>query len=98
MLLDNDVVTNGQAKTRALAGGFRGEKGIEYLLLHLGRNARSVVTYPDLHPVAEVFGRGRKGRLVIAVVRLRFAFGRRLNPFEIKLRRTRVISCGKQST
>ena len=80
MLLDDDVVTDRQAESCAFPGGFSREEGIEYLLLHLGGNTSAVVAYPDLHPIAKVFGCGRKGRLVIIAVRLRVAFGRRIKP------------------
>jgi hypothetical protein len=51
MLLDDDVVTNGQAEASALSGGFSREEGIEHLFLDLGRNTCAVVPYPDLYPV-----------------------------------------------
>ena len=68
MLLDDDVVADGQAKPGAFSGRLGREERIEHLLLHLGRNAGAVVADPDLHAVAEVFGRGSKGRLVVAAI------------------------------
>ena len=44
MLLDDDVVTDRQAKTGAFPGRFGGEERIEHLFLHLGRNAGAVIT------------------------------------------------------
>src|SRR6476620_4628973 len=70
MLLDDNVVAQRETKTRSLAGGLRRKEGIEHLFLHLGRNTSAVVMDPDLHAVAEVFGRGIKGWLIIIVVGL----------------------------
>jgi hypothetical protein len=57
MLLDDDIVTDGQTKPRALAGGLRRKERIKHLFLHLRRNARAVVADPDFDAVAEVLGR-----------------------------------------
>ena len=78
MLLDDDVVTDGQAKASAFSGRLRRKERIEHLLLHLGRNAGAVVANPDFHTVAEVLGRRSKGRLVVASICFRFALGRRI--------------------
>ena len=43
MLLDNDVMGDGQTEAGAPSGGFRCEEGIEHLFPDLGRNARPVV-------------------------------------------------------
>ena len=63
MLLDDDVVTDRQPKPRTLAGGLGREEGVEYLFLHLGRNAGAVVADVDLHAVAEAARRGGQSRL-----------------------------------
>ena len=68
MLLDDDVVTDGQAKPGSFSGRFGCEERIEHLFLHFGRNARAVVANPDFHTVAEVLGRGSKGWLVFVAV------------------------------
>jgi len=73
MLFDDDVVADRKAKTGAFAGRLRGEKRIENLLLHLGRNAGAVVPDPDLDLVAEVSGRGGHGRLKAVVALLAVA-------------------------
>ena len=78
MLLDDDVVTDGQAEPGPFTGRLCREERIEQLLLHLGWNAGAVVAYPDFDPVAEVLGRGSKRRLVVASIRLRFALRRRV--------------------
>ena len=44
--------------------GFGCEEGIEYLLLHLGRNADAVVPNPDVHTIPQTSGRGHEGRLI----------------------------------
>ena len=76
MLLDDDVVTDGQAKPGPFAGGLGREERIEHLLLHLGRNAGAVVADPDFDAVAEVLGRGSQRGLVVAAIRLRLALCR----------------------
>ena len=76
MLLDDDVVTDGEAKPRSFAGGLGREERIEHLFFHLGRNAGAVIADPDFHTVAEVFGRGSNGRFIIAAIRLRFPLRR----------------------
>src|ERR1700746_249680 len=78
MLFDNDVVTDRQAKTGALSGGFGREEGIEHLLLYVGRNAGAVVANPDLYAVAEVLSGSRKSGLIAFPIILLFAFGRRI--------------------
>ena len=70
MLLDDDVVTDGQAEPSPFTGRFGREERVEQLLPHLGRNTGAVVAYPDFDPVAEVLGRGSKRRLVVASIRL----------------------------
>ena len=57
MLLDDDVVTDGQTKPRSLADGLGREERIEHLVLDLGRNAGAVIADPDFDAVAEVLGR-----------------------------------------
>ena len=78
MLLDDDVVADGQAKPRALADGLGREERIEHLVLYLGRNAGAVVADPDFDAVAQVLGRGSKSGLVIAAICFRFALRRRI--------------------
>ena len=57
MVLDNDVVTDGEPKPGSLSGWLRCEKGIEHLFFHFRWNTRAVVPNPDLHAVAEVLTR-----------------------------------------
>src|ERR1019366_6619842 len=78
MLLDNDIVTDGQTKPSSLANGLCREERIKHLFLHLRRNARAVVADPDFDAVAEVLGRGSKRRLVVASIRFRFTLRRRI--------------------
>ena len=80
MLLDDDIVADREAEPSAFPGRLRREEWIEQLLPDLWRDPGAVVAYLDVHPVAKVFGCGRKGRLVTTVVRLRLAFGRRIKP------------------
>ena len=65
MLLDDDVVSDGQAKASTLASRFCCEEGIEHLFPYFGRNARAVVAYPDFNFVAKVLCLHRQiGRLL----------------------------------
>ena len=68
MLLDDDVVTDGQAEPGPFTGRLCRKERIEQLFLHLGRNAGAVVAYPDFDPVAEVLRRGSQRRLVVAAI------------------------------
>jgi hypothetical protein len=71
MLLDDDVVTNGQAQPSPFTGGLCRKERIEHLLLHLGWNAGAVVANPDFDAVTQVLGRGSHGGLVAASIRFR---------------------------
>ena len=70
MLLDDDVVTNGQAKPGPFTGRLCRKERIEQLLPHLGWNAGAVVANPDFDTVAEALGRGSQRGLVVIVRRL----------------------------
>jgi hypothetical protein len=78
MLLDDDVVTDGEPKPVALSGRFRLEEWIEHLLLHVSRNTGAVVADSNFHVVTEALGRGSESGLVVASLRLRFALRRRV--------------------
>jgi hypothetical protein len=75
VLLGDNIVAEGEAKTCAFAGRFRCEEWIEHLVLHFGRNTAAVVANPDLDAVAQVSGRGGKRRLV-AITHLGLALHR----------------------
>ncbi len=60
MLLDDDIVTDGEPKTGSFSGRLSREEWIEQLAPHLGRNAGTVVADPDFDAVAEVFGGGSR--------------------------------------
>ena len=78
MLLDDDVVADGEAKASAFSSWFGCEERIEHLFLHLGRNAGAVVADPDFHTIAKVLGGGSKGRLVVTAIGFRSALSRRI--------------------
>src|SRR4029077_13806021 len=80
MLLDNNVVADGEAKTRAFSGRFGREKRVEHLFFHVRRHAGAVVVNSDFHTIAKVFGRGRESRLVVATISLCSAPGRSIKP------------------
>ena len=80
MLLDDYVMTNGQAEAGALSSGFSREEGIEHFLLHLGCDAGAVVAYPDLYAVPQVFRSRYQRRLEVIVMRLSLTFSRCIEP------------------
>src|SRR5215510_8702790 len=63
VLLDHDVVADGEAEAGAFAGRLGGEEGVEHLLPYLGRNAGAVVADADLHAIAQAFRRSGQYRL-----------------------------------
>ena len=70
MLLDDDVVADGEAKAGAFSGRFGREKRVEHLFFHVRRHTGAVVADSDFHTIAKVFGRGRESGLVVATVSL----------------------------
>ena len=78
MLLDDDVVADGETEAGPFASGLRGEKWIEYLFLHLKRHTSAIVADPDFHPVTEVLGRGSERWLVVASICFGFTLRRRV--------------------
>ena len=70
MLLDNNVVADGEAKTSAFSGRFGREKWVEHLFFYVRRHTGAVVTNSDFHTIAKIFGRGRESRLVVATISL----------------------------
>ena len=52
MLLDDDVVANGQAEPSPFTSWFGRKERVEQLLLHLGRDAGAVVADSYFDPVA----------------------------------------------
>jgi hypothetical protein len=75
MLLDDDVMADGEAKAGALSGRLRGEEQVEYLFFHIRRNPSAVIADRDFHTITKVFGRSRKDGLVVAAVRFMSALG-----------------------
>jgi hypothetical protein len=56
VLLRYDLVADGKAKPRALAGRLGREERLEQLLPVLWRNTDAIVTYPDFNDFAELAG------------------------------------------
>src|SRR6202011_5730847 len=78
VLLDDNIVAQGETKAGPFAGWFRREEWIEHFFLHFGSNTAAVVANPDLDAVTEVSGRGGKGRLTTIAVGLAFTLRRRV--------------------
>ena len=60
MLLDNNVMADGEAKTGAFSRGFGREEGVEHLFFYVRRHTGAVVANSDFHTIAKVFCRGRE--------------------------------------
>ena len=78
MLLDDDVVTDGQAKASPFSSRLGRKERIEHLLLHLRRDAGAVVADPDFHTITKIFGGRSQGRFVVASICFRFSLGCRI--------------------
>jgi hypothetical protein len=59
MLLHDDVVAHGKAKSSAFAGRLSSEERIEYLFFYLG-NASAVAADTDFHRIAETLRRSQQ--------------------------------------
>ncbi len=77
VLLHDNVVTEGKPKPCPLAGRLGREKRIEYLFLHVRRNAGAIVTNADFDTIAEAARRSDKHRLEV-LAGLCLALGRRV--------------------
>ena len=97
MLLDDNVVTDRQAKAGAFSGRLGGKERIEHLFSDLGWYAGPVIPNTDFHTISKASCRGRKGWLIDIAIGLAFALCRYIKPFEIRLRSTRVMSWGNTS-
>src|SRR5260370_36543373 len=73
VLLHDDVVAHREAKAGAFAGRLGGEKRIEHLCLHLGRNPGAVVADAYLDAVPEISGCSAEHRLKTCVISLRLS-------------------------
>jgi hypothetical protein len=78
VLLDDNVVTEGETKTCPFAGWLGGKEWIEYFLFYPGRNADAIVAYADLDAVTEASCRSSNGGLV-TIPHLRLLFHRRID-------------------
>src|SRR5262249_18213489 len=85
MLLDDDVVADGEPKASAFSGRFRREEWIKHLLLNVSRNSGAVISNPYFNAVTEVVGRGNQNRLMVAFLRLHFALRRRVKAIRNKV-------------
>ena len=54
MLLDNNVVADGEAKARALSRRFGREKRVEHLFFHARRHTGAVIVNSDFHTIAKI--------------------------------------------
>src|SRR6266478_3539716 len=96
MLLDDDVVTNGQTESSSLTGGLSREKRIEDVFLHLSRNAGAADRYLDT--VAEVLSRGSQGRFIIAPIGFDLTLCRGVEAVRDQVEQRPRNLCGNRST
>src|SRR5262249_15847622 len=76
MLLDDDVVTDREAKACALASWLSCKEWVEHLFFHVRRNTGPVIADSDFDIIAKVFGRGRERWVVVTTIGFRSALGR----------------------
>src|SRR5262245_8420927 len=76
MLLDDDVMADGEAEASALSGRFGRKEWLKHLFFHVRRYASAVVTDPDFHTITKVSSRGCERRLVVAPIGFSSAPGR----------------------
>jgi hypothetical protein len=67
VLLDDDVVTDGETKACAFSRRLGRKERVEHLFFHVRCHAGAVVADSDFYTIAEVFGRGRNSRLIVAI-------------------------------
>ena len=80
MLLDNDVMADGEAKPGPFTGGFGRKERAEQLFPDLGGYASAVVANPDFNAVAEVLCRGSQRRFILPPICLGLALGCGVEP------------------
>src|SRR5260370_35441688 len=86
MLFNDDIVAQRKAEAGSLASGFCRKERIEYLFLHLGRNAGTVVADSDFDAITEVLGCGSEGGLETASIRFRVALRRRVEALQDQIK------------
>lgn len=94
MLFHDYIVAQRQPKPSPFADGLGRKERQEDLLPNLAWNAGAVVADANFDPVAEVFGRCRQGRFIALAIWLSAALDGGVEPVAIRLRKTRMISCG----
>src|SRR5262249_35823320 len=80
-------VAEREAKTCALPGGFCRKKRIKNLVLHVQRNAVTVVPNPDFYTVAKILRRGAKRRFIGAAIGLPFTLRRRIKAIRYQVQK-----------
>ena len=78
MLLDDDVMADGEPEAGAFSRWLGREKRIEHLVFHVGWYAGAVVAYPDLDAVTAVLRCGTQRRFIGVIVRQYLALRRRI--------------------
>src|SRR5262245_13460703 len=61
MLLDDNVVTDGEPKPGSFSGRLGRKERVEHLFFHVWWNARAVIANPDFHTIAKASCRGHQG-------------------------------------
>ena len=60
MLLDDDVMSDGEPKAGALSGRLCRKERLKHLFSHVGRDAGPIIPYPNFNAIAEISGCGGK--------------------------------------
>src|SRR5215468_11938248 len=90
MLLDDDVMADGEPETSAFPRWLGRKKRVEHLFFHVERHASAVVVDSDFHAITKVFGRGSESRLVVITIGLRSTFGRSIESVCNKIKKSTV--------
>src|SRR5262245_35741894 len=70
MLLDDDVVTDGEPKPGSFSGRLRCEERVEHLFFYFRRNTGAVIPNPDFHTIAQTSRRGHQGWFIAIAISL----------------------------
>src|SRR5215475_565824 len=68
MLLDDDVVTDGEPEPGSFSGRLGGEERVEHLLFYFRWDTRAVIVNPDFHTIVKAPCRGHQGWFIAIAI------------------------------
>src|SRR5215475_1527259 len=68
MLLDNDVVTDGEPKPGSFSGRLRCEERVEHFFFYFRWDTRAIIANPDFYPIAKASCRGHQGWFIAIAI------------------------------